>query len=121
MKPDNQSVQLGNPRLHAKISNLVENGIGLGGSLYILDFQNRNTQLRSDSIQFNRVRIQNNIAFSGSAIYSDNFNLKLLFNRSLIRGNKTDTNNTVGKEQNRITGPIIRPEDPIYGDLVERN
>jgi hypothetical protein len=113
MKPENQSIQLGNPRLHARINNLVENGIGLGGALYILDFQNRNTEPRSDSIQFNRVRIQNNYAFSGSAIYSDNYNLKLLFNRSLIRGNKTDTNNTVGREQNLISGPIIRPEDPL--------
>jgi hypothetical protein len=123
MHPENAAKQIGNPRLHAggTIPNLVENGIGLGGAIYILDLQNRNERIRSDSISFNRVRIQGNFAFTGSAIYSDNFNLKLMFNRSLIRGNKTDTNNTIGWAQNLINGPLNRPDDPEYGHLRERN
>ncbi|MDR0926350.1 MAG: hypothetical protein LBO69_01110 [Ignavibacteria bacterium] len=114
--PTNISKQVGNPRLHGGIANLVENGIGLGGALYILDFVNDGVAARTDSIKFNRNRFTDNFAFTGSVVYSDNFNLKLFFNRSLIRGNKTDLNNTIGADQNAINGPLNR--DPQY---VERN
>lgn len=114
--PYDRAQQLGNPRLHGEIPNLVENGIGLGGAMYILDFQNNKSIERKDAFNFNRTRWIFNEAFTGSAIYSDNFNLKLLMNRSLIRGNKTDIKNTIGKNQNAIDGPFNR--DPQY---VERN
>lgn len=115
--PYNKSEQKGNPRLHGGIEGLVENGVGLGGAMYILDFQNKNMLMRTDSIHFNRVRMTDNFAFTGSAIYSDNYDLKLVFNRSLIRGNKTDTNNTVGREQNAINGPYNKDRDAGY-DMI---
>jgi len=87
-------------------TNLPENGIGLGGAIYILDDVSKSNVGRQDSIQFNRVRIQNNTAFSGAAIYSDNFDFKLVFNRSLVTGNVATS--PIGAEQNLITGPIQR-------------
>jgi predicted outer membrane repeat protein len=116
IQPASISHQLGNPRKHGGIGDLAENGVGLGGAIYILDFQSDTLKDRRDSIQFNRTRMLDNYAFTGSALYSDNFSLKLIFNRSLIRGNKVDTNNTVGRDQNRITGPM--DYDPNY---PERN
>lgn len=87
-------------------TDLPENGVGLGGAIYILDVVDDNRLNRVDSIIFNRVRIQNNKAFTGAAIYSDNYNLSLVFNRSLITGNEAYS--TIGYEQNVITGPVMR-------------
>lgn len=123
---------MGNPRIHGGISNLVENGVGLGGALYVLNDQIRNREVHQDYFRFNRVRVQNNSAFSGSAIYSDNYNLMFKFERSLIRGNVTDTLNTIGQNQNLINGPIDRGDvyseenlassdlaaATVYGELV---
>lgn len=89
-----------------KGTELPENGIGLGGAIYLLDKANVTKIGRADSIQFNRVRIQNNEAYTGSAIYSDNYDLKLIVNRTLVNGNKA--NSKVGATQNVITGPIER-------------
>lgn len=84
---------------------LPENGVGLGGAIYILDSVSvDHWKDRNDSTFFNRVRFQNNEAVTGSAIYSDNFDLKLIFNRSLVTGNVAYS--TVGYEQNVITGPL---------------
>ncbi len=82
---------------------LPENGVGLGGAIYILDSANYVNPGRQDSISFNRVRIQNNKAYTGSAIYSDNYDLKLIFSRSLITGNEAYSD--IGYNQNAITGP----------------
>lgn len=90
-------------RIH-KGTNLPENGVGLGGALYILDEASQSFVGRADSVQFNRVRIQNNTAYSGAGIYSDNFDYKLVFNRSLVTGNTATSG--VGANQNLITGPV---------------
>ena len=92
-------------RLHQGTS-LPENGVGLGGAIYILDSVTVNRAGRTDSLNFNRVRMQNNMAHSGAAIYSDNYNMKLIFNRSLVTGNSTSS--LVGADQNMITGPLRR-------------
>lgn len=92
-------------RVH-KGTNLPENGVGLGGALYILDEASQAFVGRADSVQFNRVRIQNNTAYSGAGIYSDNYDYKLVFNRSLVTGNTATS--AIGAEQNIITGPIQR-------------
>ncbi len=89
-----------------KGTNLAENGVGLGGALYILDDVTKGNVGRQDSVQFNRVRIQNNTSFTGAGIYSDNYDLKLVFNRSLVTGNVA--NSGIGASQNLITGPIQR-------------
>lgn len=95
----------GSPRLHANIPTMPENGIGLGGALFIVDEQKLDRIYRTDSLKFNRVRFTDNFAFSGSAIYSDNYDLKLVLNRSLVIGNKTDDRNDIGRHQNAINGP----------------
>ena len=94
-------------RLHQEVM-IPENGIGLGGALYILDERNSDKIGRTDSIQFNRVRMQNNHAYTGAAVYSDNFDLKLIFNRSLITSNVATSE--IGMEQNVITGPVVRDD-----------
>lgn len=95
-------------RRWAQESGLPENGVGLGGAIYILDSATASRFGRSDSTWFNRVRILNNFAYSGSAIYSDNFDMKLVFNRSLITSNMVDERNDIGIFQNAITGPVTR-------------
>jgi photosystem II stability/assembly factor-like uncharacterized protein len=87
---------------------LQENGVGLGGAIYVIDEVSEARTIRQDSIRFDRVRIQNNKAFSGAAIYSDNFNLNLVFFRSLITGNAVLADNTIGLDQNAITGPFFK-------------
>lgn len=82
---------------------LIENGTGLGGAIYIVDEITANRAGRIDSLYFNRVRIQNQTAYSGSAIYSDNYDLKLVLQRSLIANNTATS--SVGSNQNAITGP----------------
>jgi len=104
MKPADESY-VDVKRYHQEI-NFPENGIGLGGGIYILDRLTKDFTPRRDSIMFNRVRFEGNTAYSGSAIYSDNFDLKLIFTRSLI------TNNTalseIGMAQNYITGAVFQ-------------
>jgi predicted outer membrane repeat protein len=94
-------------RFHANgETTLPENGIGLGGAIYILDVASVDrARTRVDSVMFNRVRMQNNVSYTGAAIYSDNFDLKLLFNRSLITNNRAESN--IGLVQNAITGPYL--------------
>ncbi len=103
-------VNLYNPRGQS-VTGIPENGIGLGGAIYVLDVASVDRSNRTDSIWFNRVRMQNNTAFTGAAIYSDNYNLKLIFNRSLITGNKASSQ--IGAMQNMITGPIHRENGEI--------
>jgi len=84
---------------------LQENGTGLGGGLYILDQIAANRVGRLDSIFFNRVRFQNQSAYSGSAVYSDNYDLKMVMLRSLVANNASTSN--VGAAQNVIGGPML--------------
>lgn len=94
-----------------QVVNLPENGIGLGGAIYILDVQTLARANRADSVNFNRVRMQNNESYTGAAIYSDNYDLKLIFNRSLITGNKALSD--IGTKQNHITGAVVRNGNTI--------
>lgn len=106
---------------------VTENGIGLGGAMYVLDSVSVDRSYRVDKIVFNRVRMQNNKAYTGAAVYSDNWNLKLLFNRSLVTGNTATSD--IGMSQNVITGPFrkditgnVASSDlagaVIYGDII---
>ncbi len=92
-------------RYHPQVG-LRENGIGLGGALYILDSVTIDRSHRTDKIWFNRARFENNSAYTGAAVYSDNWNMKLFFNRSLVIGNKALSK--IGVKQNVITGPVQR-------------
>jgi predicted outer membrane repeat protein len=109
-------------RYHPEIR-LPENGIGLGGAIYILDSVTTNRIGRMDTVAFNRVRIQNNKSYTGAAIYSDNYDLKLLFDRSLITGNEAYSE--IGLEQNVIEGPAVKEQgsdditvNPASSDLA---
>jgi photosystem II stability/assembly factor-like uncharacterized protein len=97
-------------RFHANGETVIpENGIGLGGAMYILDVASidRSTT-RQDTVWYNRVRFQNNESYTGAAIYSDNFDLKLIFNRSLVTNNRALSD--IGATQNMITGPYLVEE-----------
>ncbi|MCX6153818.1 MAG: YCF48-related protein [Candidatus Kapabacteria bacterium] len=98
-----------------KDTQMPENGIGLGGALYVLNVIPSNYKTAVvDTILFNRARIQNNSAFSGPVVYSDNYDSKLIFNRSLITGNAVDAQNTFGFNQNAITGALLRNGGTTY-------
>lgn len=86
-------------------TDIPENGIGLGGAIYVLDSANVRVVERTDTVSFNRVRMLNNTAYTGAAIYSDNFDLKLIFSRSLISGNTALSD--IGVAQNAIKGPVV--------------
>ncbi|MGE5481081.1 MAG: YCF48-related protein [Chloroflexota bacterium] len=92
-------------RFHQEIM-IPENGLGLGGAIYVLDSIDIDRRDRGDFLLFNRVRIQNNEAYTGSAFYSDNFNLKFVLNRSLVTGNVATSE--VGVNQNAITGAVYQ-------------
>ena len=102
--------------VNATRAGLRENGVGLGGAIYVLDSVTSNRAFRDDTIFFNRVRIQNNIAYTGAALYSDNYNLRFLFQRSLITGNEATS--TVGTSEDVIGGPYINPSHPASSDLA---
>lgn len=66
------------------------NGTGLGGAIYINDLQPTNPTPgapRTDSVIIHRVRIERNTAYSGSAIYSPNYDLRVILNKSLVANN----------------------------------
>jgi predicted outer membrane repeat protein len=91
---------------------LRENGTGLGGAIYILD----SIRVRVDTFQFDRVRFQNNTAHTGAVVYSDNYDLKLAFQRSLITGNIAVS--TVGRSDDKIEGPLVNNENQASSDLA---
>jgi len=97
-------------RRHPEV-NIPENGIALGGALYILDAATLSRANRADSVTLNRVRIQNNEAYTGAAIYSDNYDLKIILNRSLVTGNVATSQ--IGVNQNMVTGPVVRTNNVI--------
>lgn len=91
---------------------LRENGTGLGGAIYILD----SIRVRVDTVAFDRVRMQNNTAYTGAGIYSDNFDLKLALARCLVTGNKATSD--IGRRNDSIRGPLVASENPASSDLA---
>lgn len=110
------TTQVGDIRRQHPGTNLRENGTGLGGALYVLDEVSLNRAGRTDSIFFNRVRIQGNRAYTGAAVYSDNYNLQLVFSRSLITNNTATSD--IGAQQNAITGPLVSGTNLASSDLA---
>lgn len=92
---------------------LPENGTGLGGAVYVLD---RLRSGRNDRIEFNRVRFQNNEAYSGAVFYSDNYDLKLVLQRSLVTGNVATSD--IGRAQDVISGPLNTAQNIASSDLA---
>jgi|GEM_PF-1795029 len=100
------------------------NFTGLGGGIYLNDRQSPVPGpgiSRVDSVISHRVRMEQNTAWSGAAVYSDNYELRIVFNKSLIAGNravsdtgrKTDTidNYLTSPEASRVTGAVL------YGEI----
>ncbi|MDW8224840.1 MAG: hypothetical protein RMK93_02265, partial [Bacteroidota bacterium] len=110
------TTQIGDIRRQHPGTSLRENGTGLGGALFVLDEVSVARAGRTDSIFFNRVRIQGNRAYTGAAIYSDNYNLQLVFTRSLITNNTATSD--VGAQQNAITGPLVSGTNIASSDLA---
>jgi len=93
-------------------ANVRENGTGLGGAIYILD----SIRVRVDTFNFDRVRFQNNSAYSGAAVYSDNYDLKIALRRSLITGNVATS--PAGRTSDTIMGPLVNGMNPASSDLA---
>ena len=89
-----------------------ENGTGLGGALYILD----SIRVRVDTFAFDRVRMQGNEAYTGAAIYSDNYDLKLAMVRCLVTNNTATSDR--GRTQDVIEGPLVNNENNASSDLA---
>ncbi len=106
------TTQAGDIRITHPGTTLRENGTGLGGALYILD----SIRVRVDTVSFDRVRFQNNTAFTGAAVYSDNYDLKLAFARTLVTGNKATSD--IGRSNDTIQGPLVNNENIASSDLA---
>lgn len=89
-----------------------ENGTGLGGAIYILD----SVRVRVDTIWLDRVRLQNNTAYSGAGIYSDNYDLKIALQRCLVTGNRATS--PIGRNVDTVTGPLVNQENIVSSDLA---
>lgn len=75
---------------------------GLGGGVYITVAGNLVTFARTDSTFFGRVRFEQNKAYSGAAVYSDLYDMRIVMSRCLV------TNNWA-------ISPIERNRDTISG------
>lgn len=93
-------------------ANVRENGTGLGGAIYILD----SVRVRVDTFAFDRVRFQSNTSYSGAAVYSDNYDLKIALTRTLITGNRATSG--IGRSTDTIVGPLVNNENPASSDLA---
>lgn len=93
-------------------ANVRENGTGLGGAIYILD----SIRIRVDTFNFDRVRFQKNTAYSGAAIYSDNYDLKIALRRTLVTGNTATSQ--IGRQVDTITGPLVNGDNQASSDLA---
>ncbi len=100
------------------------NGTGLGGAVYINDRQPPGPNpgyARTDSVLLHRVRMEENQAWSGAAVYSDNYELRVFFRKSMIAGNRavSDEGRNVDVIDNPATSPAAsRTAGAIfYGDI----
>jgi predicted outer membrane repeat protein len=85
------------------------NGTGLGGAVYINDLQTQagTGTPRTDSVLMHRVRMEMDTAWSGSAVYSDNYDLRVIFNKSLVANNVATS--TVGAKVDTIQNYLLSP------------
>ncbi|GMV53078.1 MAG: T9SS C-terminal target domain-containing protein [Chlorobi bacterium] len=108
----NGVTQIGSAQTTHPGTNLRENGTGLGGAIYIAD----SIRIRVDTFGFDRVRFQGNSAYSGAAIYSDNYDLKLAMLRCLVTNNTATSE--IGRHSDTISGPMVATDNPASSDLA---
>jgi predicted outer membrane repeat protein len=94
------SAMLGTPADSAGIFNRS----GRGGALFIDVTNKTNPVLAQDSTFFTRVRIEKNNAYTGSAIYSDNYDMRLISNLTLIANNHATSPSSVSVDLNNLLG-----------------
>jgi predicted outer membrane repeat protein len=101
---------------------LPENGVGLGGAIYVADDLNwmetkTDINVENDELFYmNRVRMIGNEAYTGSAVYSDAYNVTFVLSRSLVTKNVATS--LVGDGQNVINGPLTATDNPASSDLA---
>ncbi|HET7152987.1 MAG TPA: hypothetical protein VFJ29_04415, partial [Candidatus Kapabacteria bacterium] len=88
---------------------------GLGGAIYIRIPNNQISFARTDSTFFSRVRFESNAAYSGAAVYSDLYDMRLVMSRCLVANNMALSNversrDTVDGISSRIAGAILYGE-----------
>jgi predicted outer membrane repeat protein len=91
---------------------------GCGGGV-LINITNKGLAVL-DTANFSRVRFEMNDAFTGSAIYSDNFNLKLLTDLCLVANNNTTSpfSRTVDLDATGISNPSdSNASATIWGDF----
>ncbi len=89
---------------------------GRGGGLYIHITSDVCNFAHNDSTLLSRVRFERNQAFSGSAIWSDHYDLKLMSNQCLIANNYA-TSPFSAKVDLDSTG-VANPGDPNVGTTI---
>ncbi len=89
---------------------------GRGGGLYIRITSGYSPIVPYDSTILSRARFEENQAYSGSAIWSDQFDLKLMSNQCLIANNyATSTSSAL---VNLDTSNVANPGDPNAGATI---
>jgi predicted outer membrane repeat protein len=100
------------------------NGTGLGGAIYINDLQPSGGgpgTPRTDSVILHRVRMERDTAYSGSAVYSDNYQLRVILNKNLVANNIAYS--PVGRNVDTIQNYVLSPASSrvaaatFYGDI----
>lgn len=88
---------------------------GRGGALYIYASDDRtNSVLASDSTFLNRVRMEQNYAFTGSAIHADQWDFRIMANQTLIANNHA----TSGFARDVDLVNESNPSDPRAGATI---
>ncbi len=89
---------------------------GRGGGLYVHITSGYSAIVPYDSTILSRVRFEENQAYSGSAIWSDQFDLKLMANQCLIANNHATSTSSL--TVNLDSSNVANPGDPNAGATI---
>jgi hypothetical protein len=90
-------------------------GKARGGSIWLNVTNTTNANLANDSTFLSRVRVEKSYAFTGSAIYSDNFGMRMLANQTLIANNHATSG--FSADIDTVAGQA-NPGDPNAGTAI---
>lgn len=92
---------------------------GRGGALYIYVADRANPILANDSTFLNRVRMEQNYAFTGSAIHADAWDFRLMANQTLIANNHATSGFSANVDLTNLQGgpADIRTGATIFGEF----
>lgn len=88
---------------------------GLGGAIFITVPSNVISYARTDSTFFSRIRFERNVSYSGAAVYSDLYDMRIVMSRCLVANNQSTSpiersRDTVNGMSSRIAGAILYGE-----------